>query len=179
MRRLIGANGRGREGGYTTVRSREYNPAPGDTDYIHGSDAPWMTKFAADNGHVIISGNVDMMKVPQEVIAIQQTGLIAFYFESGWNGWNFFKKSSLLLWHWELVVKTFKAATPGDVYRIPAAFREVHALNLVVRAGQLELLTGSLHTTKALKKVRKKLTRKRSASNGPERQGQLRLSDTR
>jgi hypothetical protein len=110
MRALVGARGRGRNGGYTIVKSRDYNPTPGDQDYIKGSDAPWITKFAHDGGGILISGNVEMMRVPQEVIAIQRAGIIAFYFESKWNGWNFFKKSSLLLWHWELARISHRAA---------------------------------------------------------------------
>jgi PIN like domain len=177
MRKLIGATGRGRQGGYTIVRSKDYNPSPDDDDYIQGSDAPWITKFSADKGEVIISGNVRMMEVPQEVIAIQNAGIISFYFESGWNRWNFFRKSSLLLWHWELVVKTFQAASSGDVYRIPAVFRQVQALNLIARKDQWEMLTDSHHTTQALKKIRKRLTRKRSPENGAsERQGRLPLN---
>jgi hypothetical protein len=90
MRSLIGASGRGRRGGYTIVKSRDYNPTPGDSDYIKGSDAPWITKFANDGGRILISGNVEMVRVPQEVIAIQTAGVIAFYFETKWNNWNFF-----------------------------------------------------------------------------------------
>jgi hypothetical protein len=57
MRRLIGATGRGSDGGYTVVKSKQYNPALDDPDYLKGSDAPWITRFAEDGGKVIISGN--------------------------------------------------------------------------------------------------------------------------
>jgi hypothetical protein len=162
MRNLIGASGRGKEDGYTVVRSRDYNPSPGDVDYISKSDVPWLTRFVQDGGQFVISGNVRMMEVPQEVIALQQCGLIAFYFEAGWNRWDFFKKSSLLLWHWELVVDTIKKSKPGDVYRIPVSFTKPASLNLICRTGQLELLIDSPHSEKLLRKVRRKLTRKPS-----------------
>lgn len=175
MRRLIGATGRGSDGGYTIVRSRQYNPQLHEPDYLRGSDAPWITRFAQDGGKVIVSGNVDMMAVPQEVLAMQRSGMIMFFFDAHWNHWNFFKKSSLLLWHWSLVIETAQTAQPGDVYRIPAAFREPGALNCVCRAGQLELLADSPHTTtKEMRKTRKKLSARRR-NRASDTQGDLGL----
>lgn len=175
MRRVIGANGRGQEGGYEIVTSRSFNALPGDDDYIKGkgSDAPWINKFAASGGTVIISGNVDMMSVPQEVIALQQAGMITFYFEGKWNLWNFFKKSALLLWHWELIIRTVQNGSPGDVYRIPVAFSDVAKLNLISKARQLEMLVEAPHhATKGLRKVRKRVSTKRVP---PKEQGNLEI----
>ena len=176
MRNLIGASGRGKQRGYTVARSREYTPSPLDPEYLtgRGSDAVWIRRFAQDGGTVIISGNVEMMKVPQEVMAIQATGMIAFYFQSAWNRWDFFEKSSLLLWHWPLLINTVKYATRGDVYRIPASFSKIERFNLVLRSGQLELLTDAPHVDKTLAKARKKLTKSGKAKR-PDGQGNLHL----
>jgi hypothetical protein len=86
------------------VLAKDYAPSPTDDDFVHGSDVPWMERFAADGGTAIISGNTKMLTVPRELLAIQRLGLTSVFFEENWNGWDFFQKCSLLLWHWTAIV---------------------------------------------------------------------------
>jgi hypothetical protein len=125
IRRTVGATGGpGNPGGIEVVLSRDYNPAPEDEDYIHGSDAPWLQRFAGDGGKVIISGNTKMMVVPHELLAIQKLGLTAIFFEEAWNNWDFYRKCSLLLWHWTSIVETVRSAKSAALFRIPTEWKE-------------------------------------------------------
>ena len=66
---------------------------------------PWIEKFAAAGGKVIISGNTKMRQVPHERLALVEAGMIVVFFENRWNGWNFFRKCALLLHWWPVVAK--------------------------------------------------------------------------
>ena len=57
--------------GNVTIRSAsDYTPKLGDHDYVSRNDEPWIKRFAADGGKVIISGNTRMMWVPHERLAL-------------------------------------------------------------------------------------------------------------
>jgi hypothetical protein len=80
IRRTVGATGGpGHPGGIEVVLAKDYAPSPTDDDFVHGSDVPWMERFAADGGTAIISGNTKMLTVPHELLAIQRLGLTSVF----------------------------------------------------------------------------------------------------
>jgi hypothetical protein len=138
IRRTVGATGGpGHPGGIEVVLAKDYAPSPTDDDFVHGSDVPWMERFAADGGTAIISGNTKMLTVPRELLAIQRLGLTSVFFEENWNGWDFFQKCSLLLWHWTAIVAAIRAAKPATLLRVPSEWREARRVLRIRSPGQL------------------------------------------
>jgi hypothetical protein len=119
FRNSVGVTGRGPADVAFVVAARDYAPLSSDADFVSGSDVPWLERFKADGGTAIISGNTKMLEVPHELLAIQRLGLVAIFFDPKWNGWDFFQKSSLLLWHWNALVTAVRSAKPATLFQIP------------------------------------------------------------
>lgn len=173
MRRTVGATGRGSTGGLEVVSARTYAPDRLDSDFVAGSDVPWLERFATDGGTAIISGDSRMLEVPHEVLAIQRLGLIVICFERRWNNWNFLRKSALLLWHWAIIVEAIKTGKPGDVYRVPAAYTDPGSVHRISSAGQQELLQDAMHAASVRRKARRKARATKPAAPTSKGQGRL------
>jgi hypothetical protein len=111
-------------GNHEVSCSRDYNPKPGEKGFGSKSDVPWIEKFAATGGKVIVSGNTRMKQVPHERLALTNAGMIVIFFESRWSNWNFFRKSALLLHWWPVVAKKLRTAKPKEFWCIPCAWDE-------------------------------------------------------
>jgi hypothetical protein len=46
--------------------------------------------------------------------------MVVIFFESSWNQWDFFRKSSLLLHWWPMIVQQLKTAKPTSFWHVPA-----------------------------------------------------------
>ena len=108
----------------------DYTPKPGDADFIPNSDVPWLKRFAADGGKVVISGNTAMKNVPHERMALIELKFVVIFFESQWSNWKFFRKCALLLHWWPVVARTIKRAKPG-FWHIPCNWAEKGRLRQV------------------------------------------------
>jgi hypothetical protein len=110
--------------GLNIEAAADYTPKPGDTDFSRRNDAPWIKRFAASGGQVIISGNAKMMSTPHERLALIEEGMIVLFFENRWNNWKFFAKCALLL-HWlPIIAKHLPKAKPKTFWRIPSIWDE-------------------------------------------------------
>lgn len=150
----------------TIVKARDYAPAKDDPDYIRKSDVPWIRRYKADGGRLIVSGNTRMVEVPQELLALQQCGMVVFFFPPVWNGWRAPRKMALLLVWIERIVSLGRLAKAGMLYRISDKWLET-ADFLIVRQPTPLQLRGS-HGPDAPAKARAKLPprprRKRSST---------------
>lgn len=97
----------------------DYTPKPGDSDYVKSSDVPWIKRFAAAGGRVIISGNTEMKNVQHERLALVQAGMVVFFFDGKWSQWKFFRKCSLLIHWWPEIAKKLKTAKPPTFFHVP------------------------------------------------------------
>lgn len=104
--------------------AKDYLPQPGEKGHGIRGDTPWIEKFAAAGGKVIISGNTRMRQVPHERLALVNAGMIVIFFESRWNSWDFFKKCALLLHWWPNIVKKLKTAKPKEFWCVPCSWGE-------------------------------------------------------
>jgi hypothetical protein len=77
MVRVFKSLGQEKREGHEFVGAADYAPKPRDADYVRKSDVPWLTRFANDNGKVVISGNTKMMSVPHEMEALHVLHLLA------------------------------------------------------------------------------------------------------
>ena len=118
-------------GKFEVKSAKDYTPRPGDSDYVAGSDVPWLKRFAADGGKVVISGNTDMKNVPHERLALIECGFVVIFFESQWSNWKFFRKCALLLHWWPQVAAKARKAKPGSFWHIPCHWQEKGKLRKV------------------------------------------------
>lgn len=109
--------------GISLKKAQDYYPALDDPDHARKNDAPWIRRFAADGGKVVISGNTKMQTVPHERLALVQTGLVTIFFDGKWSGWKFCRKCSLLMHWWPVILDTTKKGRPG-FYMVPMAWPE-------------------------------------------------------
>ena len=108
----------------TFVTARDYAPTKQDRDYVARSDVPWLERFAKDGGRAIISGNVEMLDNPFEKQALHALGLVTIMFEGKWSQWDAYRKSSLVLFHFEKIVAKIKLAKRDRFWVVPARFTE-------------------------------------------------------
>lgn len=106
------------------VKAKDYSPQPGDADYIRKSDVPWIRRYRTNGGRVIVSGNTRMVSVPQELLALQNCGMVVFFFPSCWNNWQFPRKCAMLLAWIERIVAHARLSKPAMLYRIPESWSE-------------------------------------------------------
>jgi hypothetical protein len=116
-------------GEFEIKSARDYTPNATDPDYVRKSDVPWLKRFAADGGKVIISGNTDMKAQSHERLALIECGFVVFFFESQWSNWKFFRKSALLLHWWPEIAAKIKYVTLRKVkvqsfWHIPSSWPE-------------------------------------------------------
>src|ERR1700733_1539875 len=103
-------------GDFEIKSAKEYAPLPGDPDFLRKNDVPWLKRFAADGGKVVISGNTRMRLVPHERLALVEHGFVVIFFENQWSNWKFFRKCALLLHWWPSVATRVKRGKPGFWY---------------------------------------------------------------
>jgi hypothetical protein len=143
-------------GGFEIKSAADYAPKPGDPDYARKNDVPWLKRFAADGGKVVISGNTAMKNVPHERLALVELGFVVLFFENRWSNWKFFRKCALLLHWWPVIARTIKRAKPG-FWHIPCTWPEKGTMRKV-----------SSEDPRLLKIERKQAAAKRRKAKKPE-----------
>lgn len=110
--------------GAEIVSAKDYTPGPDDPDYIRKSDVPWIKRYAADGGRVIISGNTEMPNVPQEMLALVESGMVVFFFPPIWNGWLFPRKAAMILAWIERILRVASETKPPALFRVPNDWKD-------------------------------------------------------
>lgn len=111
-------------GGYLIEQARDYAPSIDDEDYLKGSDVPWVKRYAAAGGQIIISGDTNMMSEPHERLALLEEKMIVCFFGSQWSEWKFYKKCALVINWWPAIVRTMGTADRGTFWRVPSNWQE-------------------------------------------------------
>jgi PIN like domain len=82
-------------------------------------DEHWITKFASEGGHAIISGDTDFLKRPHQVLAVNRTGMRVIHMPPKWsNARCDLQAAHTLLW-WRRIERTIAAMNPRECYRPP------------------------------------------------------------
>lgn len=155
--------------GVTLESAKDYTPSREDPDYEHKSDVPWIKRYAASGGRVIISGDVKMTTVPHERLALVQEGMVVVLFAPKWGSWQFCRKAALLLHWWPTILEHVKKADPG-FYSVPCAWPEDGAAQL------RELPSDDLKLTKLEKQKAEKEAKRMARRIRREAEGQTRLA---
>jgi hypothetical protein len=152
-------------GNFEVKSARDYTPQRGDPDYAPNNDAPWLKRFAADGGKVVISGDTNMKYVPHERLALIECGFIVIFFESQWSNWKFFRKCALLLHWWPQVATKARRAKPGSFWHIPCTWSEKGRLRKVSNEDPRKLKIEQQQ--KKPRKRKPKVEAPAAASHGP------------
>jgi hypothetical protein len=118
-------------GTFEITSATQYTPKPTDDDYLKKNDVPWIKRFAAAGGKVIISGDTEMRHVPHERLALIQAGMLVFFFDGKWSQWDFFRKCSLLIHHWPAIANRIKRGKAPAFWHIPLSWHEKAKLRKV------------------------------------------------
>jgi PIN like domain len=118
-------------GAFEITSATQYTPKPTDDDYLKKNDVPWIKRFAAAGGRVIISGDTEMRHVPHERLALIQAGMLVFFFDGKWSQWDFFRKCSLLIHHWPAIANRIKRGKSPTFWHIPLSWHEKAKLRKV------------------------------------------------
>ncbi len=89
-------------------------------DYDRGSDdVHWITHFARDGGHAILSADTDFFKVPHQVVAIFDTKLRVIHLPAKWaNATCHLQAAHLFLW-WRRIETCVAEMRVGQCFRPP------------------------------------------------------------
>lgn len=155
--------------GVTLESAKDYTPSRDDPDYARKNDVPWIKRYAAAGGHIIISGDVRMTTVPHERLALVQEGMVVVLFAPKWGNWQFCRKAALLLHWWPTILGHVRKAKPG-FYSVPCTWPDDDAAHL------RELSTEDLKLTKIEKQKAEAEPIRRARRAKREAGGQTRLA---
>jgi hypothetical protein len=94
-------------------------------DFDRGTDdVHWITRFARDGGDAIVSADTDFLKVPQQVMAVFNTGLRVVHLPPKWsNAQVHLQAAHLLLW-WRRIEARIAAMPARQCVRPPWNIQE-------------------------------------------------------
>ena len=95
------------------------------------TDEHWVTKFAREGGHAVLSGDTDFFKRHQLVLAVNRTGMRIIHMPSRWsNARCELQAAHILLW-WQRIEKTIGSMAQRECYRPPWNLSEDGALTKI------------------------------------------------
>jgi len=154
--------------GFELEWAKDYTPSRDDPDYEAHNDVPWIKRYAAAGGRIIISGDVKMSSVPHERLALVQEGMVVVFFAPKWGGWQFCRKAALLLHWWPTILTHVRKAKPG-FYAVPCSWPEENA-------ELREMSTEDMHLVKMQKQIAETEQKRRVRRARREAEGQGKLS---
>lgn len=83
------------------------------------SDPAWLTKFAADGGDAIVSGDARILQHWPDLVAYTESGLISFFPPPQYAELVGYGKAAFILRWWPAIVEKIKGAERGDRFRMP------------------------------------------------------------
>jgi hypothetical protein len=98
--------------------------------YQGQSDEDWIMTFARHGGKCIISADRQMLKRPQLLHNIHDTGLIGMYLQPRWAGYRKHKQAAHILYWWKDIELTPKQAPPGSIWKVPNNFKDGNIIHV-------------------------------------------------
>lgn len=85
------------------------------------ADQTWVPRFAAEGGQAIITADVNMLKRPHLMAAVQQSGVFGLLLPSAWAQSKRHIQAASMIHFWPEIEATFTDAQPGEFWRLPSA----------------------------------------------------------
>jgi len=82
-------------------------------------DPSWLTKFAADDGDMIISGDWKILQHWPDLVAYTESGLVSFFPPAPFGQMKGFARAAFILRWWPAMIEKHKSSQRGDRWRIP------------------------------------------------------------
>lgn len=94
-------------------------------------DEHWITKFAKEGGHAILSGDRDFLNRPNLILAVNRTGLRVIHMPAKWsNAGCALQAAHILLW-WRRIETKISSMSGRECYRPPWNISEEGDLNRI------------------------------------------------
>jgi PIN like domain len=88
------------------------------------SDVPWLCKFAAAGGRVVITGDRRMRSRLDEQAALRELGLIVFFFPKAWNHWCMTDKCAFLLKWWPTIIEKAEQSKAREFWEMKLSWTQ-------------------------------------------------------
>lgn len=82
------------------------------------SDVPWLRRFAARGGNVVVSGDYRMRSRLHEQQALCEAGFIVFFMARAWNQMRCHEKCAMLIRWWPHILEKAQASRPGQFFEL-------------------------------------------------------------
>lgn len=95
------------------------------------TDVHWITAFAKDGGHAILTADTDFLKQPPQVQAVERTGLKVIHLPAGWaNASRAVQAGHLMIW-WRRIEEQLTAMKPRECFTTPFSVNDAAPLRKV------------------------------------------------
>lgn len=89
-----------------------------DVGHDGSPDQYWATEFAKDGGDAILTADTDFFRKPNQVVAIDRTGLKVIHLPSRWaNARAHLQAAHILMW-WPRIEIKLREANPREVWMV-------------------------------------------------------------
>lgn len=85
-------------------------------------DVEWINALAADDGWVVISGDLRITKLPHERDAWLASGLTAFFLAKGWTNVGLWDQAWRIVRWWPRILEAAELVAPGAGFVVPMNF---------------------------------------------------------
>ena len=88
----------------------------------HGEGAPdpdWISKFAAEGGTAIVSGDHNILQHWPNLIAYTESKLVSFVPPKAYQHLRGYGRAAFILRWWPAIIEKIKLSEPGDRWRLP------------------------------------------------------------
>jgi hypothetical protein len=86
------------------------------------TDIPWVEKFKADGGKIIISGDMRMRGKLHEQKALRDAGFTVFFPARPWNNLKVYAKTAMLIRWWPIILEKARSGQHDRFYEIPMSW---------------------------------------------------------
>jgi hypothetical protein len=77
------------------------------------NDIDWISALQQDGDWMILSGDLRIVRLPQELQAWKESGLTAFFLAKGWGQLTFWDKAWRLVKQWPAILRTAETFKRG------------------------------------------------------------------
>jgi hypothetical protein len=105
------------------VANREGFEVTHNSEVAQGvKDPAWLTKFAAEDGDMIVSGDWRILQHWPDLVAFTESGLVSFFPPAVFGQMVGYARAAFILRWWPTMLEKYKSSERGDRWRLPASW---------------------------------------------------------